>query len=76
MKQVILNLWKENRVFSIDNSEANYDLEVLKSSLCEYNDSYILVRGDITVTAASETQIAFKNCSHLLNVSQKLMAQQ
>ena len=76
MKQVILNLWQENRVFSIDNSEANYDLEVLKSSLCEYNDSYILVRGDITVTAASETQIAFSNCSHLLNVSQKLMAQQ
>ena len=63
MKQVILNLWQENRVFSIDNSEANYDLEVLKSSLCEYNDSYILVRGDITVTAASETQIAFRNCS-------------
>ena len=63
MKQVILNLWQENRVFSIDNSEANYDLEVLKSGLCEYNDSYILVRGDITVTAASETQIAFRNCS-------------
>ena len=63
MKQVILNLWQENGVFSISNSKANYNSEVLKSSLCEYNNSYILVRGDITVTAASETQVAFKNCA-------------
>ena len=72
MKQVILNLWQENRVFSIDNSEANYDLEALKSSLCEYNDSYILVRGDITVTAASETQIAFRNCSPFTKCIKKI----
>ena len=63
MKQVILNLWQENGVFSIGNLKANYNSEVLKSSLCEYSNSYILVRGDITVTAASETQVAFKNCA-------------
>ena len=54
-----------------DQSNANYDVgneiiyntEVLKSNLCDYNDAYILVRGDITVTAAPETQVAFKNCA-------------
>ena len=45
-----------------DNSESNYDvgneinynLEVLKSNLCDYNDAYILVNGDITIRAADE----------------------
>ena len=40
-----------------------YNTEVLKSNLCDYNDAYILVRGDITVTAAPTTQVAFKNCA-------------
>ena len=54
-----------------DNSKANYvvgseiiyNTKVLKSILCDYNDAYILVRGDITVTAAGETQVAFKICA-------------
>ena len=54
-----------------DNSKANYDggneiphnTEVLKSNLWDYNDAYILVRGDITVRAAPEIQVAFKNCA-------------
>ena len=52
-----------------DNSKSNYDAtneityhtEVLKSNLCDYNDAYILVRGEITVVAAPATQVAFKN---------------
>ena len=40
-----------------DNSKANYgvgneithNIEVLKFNLCDYNDVYILVRGDITI---------------------------
>ena len=40
-----------------DNSKSNYgaenkiiyNAEVLKSNLCDYNNTYILVRGDITV---------------------------
>ena len=40
-----------------DSSKANYEAgneityytKVLKSNLCDYNDAYILVRGDITV---------------------------
>ena len=31
--------------------------KVLKSTLCDYNDAYILGRGDITVTAAPATKI-------------------
>ena len=43
-------------------NEITYKTEVSKSNLCNYNDAYILVRGDITVTAAPATQVAFKNC--------------
>ena len=35
-----------------ERNEIIYNTEVLKSNLCDYNDAYILVRGDITVTAA------------------------
>ena len=55
----------------IDNSKSNYDAtneityntEILKSNLCNYNNGYILVRGDTTVVAAPGIQVAFKNCA-------------
>ena len=67
-----------------DQSNASYDAgnetidntEVLKSNLCDYKDPYILVRGNITVTAAPATQVSFKIVHHLLNISLKLMKQQ
>ena len=51
------------------NSKLSYDVtnkitcntDILKSNLCDYNDSYILVRSDITVAAAPATQVVFKN---------------
>ena len=54
-----------------DNSKSNYDAtneityntEILKSILCDYNDTYILVRGDIIVVASPATQVVFKNCA-------------
>ena len=55
-----------------DNSKANYNVgneiiyntEVLKSNLCDYNDVYILVRGNITIASHNlTTQIAFENCT-------------
>ena len=54
----------------IDNSKASYDsvneitynTEVLISNLCDYDVPYILVKVDITVTAAAQTQVACKNC--------------
>ena len=57
-------------------NEIIYITEILKSNLCDYNDAYILVTGDITVIAAPQTQEAFKNCAPFINVSQKLMKQQ
>ena len=52
-----------------DQSNANYDVgneviyntKVSKSNLCDYNDSYILVKGDIAIIGHQETQVAFKN---------------
>ena len=54
-----------------DQSNANYDVgneiiyntEVLKSNLCDYNDAYISVRGDITISGHQVIQLAFKNCA-------------
>ena len=45
------------------NYETRYNTEVLKSNLCDYNDIYILLRGDITVEAGDETEVIFKNCA-------------
>ena len=54
-----------------DNSKSNYDAtieitcntEILKSNLCDYNDAYILVKGDITVLTAPATEVGFKDCA-------------
>ena len=53
-----------------DNSKSNYgagneiiyNTKPLKFNLCDYNDAYILVRGDITIAGHNlATQVAFKN---------------
>ena len=44
-------------------NEITYKTEILKSNLSDYNDAYILVRSDITIIAAPQTQVAFKNCT-------------
>ena len=45
--------------------------EVLKYNLCNYNNVYILVRGDITIVGDNETQVAFNNCAPFTNCTQK-----
>ena len=67
MWQTIPNLWQENGTLSVIFTKKNYDvgtetihnIEVLKSSLCDYKNAYILVRGDITGRAAPAIQVAF-----------------
>ena len=63
MKPKILNLWQENETMSQANynaaNEITYNTEVLKSILCDCNYAYILVKGDITVTTASQAQVPF-----------------
>ena len=44
-------------------NEITYNAEVLNYNLCDYSDAYILLRGDITVTATGATKAAFKNCA-------------
>ena len=56
---------------SNDNSNANYSVgkeiiyntEDLRSNFYDYSDACILVIGHSTVTAASATQVVFKNCA-------------
>ena len=73
MKEAILNLWDENETSNEnDHLNANYDVgneiiyntEVWKSNLFDYNDAWILVRGDITIIGHQVTEIAFKNCTN------------
>ena len=65
MKQVILNLWQENATLSMINQmqtmmqEMDLSLLSVKSNLYDYNDAYILVKGDITVIPASATKVSF-----------------
>ena len=66
---------QSNTNYDIEN-EIIYNTEVLKSNLCDYNDAYILVRGDITLIEYNGIQVVFKIVHHSLNVSQKFMDQQ
>ena len=50
------------------NSQIKFKTTILKSSLCDYSDAYILVKGTITVkntVAANNTnkKLIFKNCA-------------
>ena len=40
-----------------------FKAKTIKSSLCDYSDAFILVTGNITVTANNDTDCAFKNCA-------------
>lgn len=42
-------------------NELIFNTEVLKSSLEDYYEVYILVRGNITIVEDNATQVAFKN---------------
>ena len=40
------------------------ETKVIKSSLCDYSDVYILLTGNLTVRKGNEnTKVAFKNCA-------------
>ena len=60
------------------NSQINFKTTMLKSSLCDYSDAYILVKGTITITGAGADEaarqtderdrgVAFKNCAPFIN---------
>ena len=44
-------------------STIKFETKVIKSSICDYSDVYILVTGDITATGSTnDTRVAFKSC--------------
>ena len=49
-----------------------FETEIIKSSLCGYSDPFILVTGNITVTAANDTDVAFKNCAPFSTCTTKI----
>ena len=60
------------------NSQIKFKTEMLRSSLCDYSDAYILVKGRITITGAGadaaarqdderDKGVAFKNCAPFTN---------
>ena len=58
------------------NRQINFKTSMLRSSLCDYSDAYILVKGNITVNdtaadgaAANNTneKVIFKNCAPFTN---------
>ena len=57
---------QSNASYDVGN-KISYNTEVLKSNLCDYNDAYILVRGDIVTTAHNNpTPVAFRNCASFI----------
>ena len=60
------------------NSQIKFKTTMLKSSLCDYSDAYIIVKGKITITGAGDDAaarqaderdkgVAFKNCAPFTN---------
>ena len=43
------------------NNSIEFETETIKSSICDYSDAFILVIGDIIVTANNDTHVTFKN---------------
>ena len=47
-----------------NSTTVKFETKVIKSSLCDYSDAYILVTGNITATGGdANTRVAFKNCA-------------
>ena len=65
------------------NSQIKFKTTMLKSSLCDYSDAYILVKGTITITGAGDDAAArqvdqrdkgviFKNCAPFTNCKSEI----
>ena len=64
------------------NKQTKFKTSMPRSSLCDYSDAYILVKGNITVnntaaagTAANNTnkKVIFKNCAPYTNCISKII---
>ena len=55
-----------------EGNEFFYNAEVLKSNLCDYNDSDILLRVSIAIARNVATRLAFKNYAPLIKCIPKI----
>ena len=78
---MIWNSWPENGTMSMINQTEtiiqgmklqNFNTEVLMFNLCDYNDAYILVRDNITITGNVAAWVTFKNCAPLTKCFTKI----
>ena len=53
-------------------NEIIYNTELLKFNLCDYNDAYILVRGDMTIIVLTVTPEIFKNFAPFIKCITKI----
>ena len=68
--QKILNLLNASDKYNTEYSEGNekdssikFETKVIKSNLCDYSETYVLLTGDITATGAdANAKVAFNNC--------------
>ena len=63
------------------NKQIRSKTAMLRSSLCDYSDAYILVKGNITVNSATaagaaanntDEEVVFKNCAPFANCISKI----
>ena len=69
-------------IFNV-NSQIKFKTTMLKSSLCDYSDAYIFVKGKITITGAGDDaadrktderdkRVAFKKCAPFTNCKSEI----
>ena len=74
----MVEIYHESRGTYNVNSQIKFKTTMLKSSLCDYSDGYILVKGTITIAGAGDNAAArqadkrdkgvvFKNCALFTN---------
>ena len=51
------------KVSTVNVSKIIYNTEVLKSNLFDYNNVYILGKGNVIVTITPVTYVSYKNCA-------------
>ena len=54
------------------NNSIKFETESIKSNFSDYFDAFILVTGDIAVTANDNTDVAFKNCAPFSTCTKKI----
>ena len=63
---------QSNANYSEEN-EITYSTDVSKSNFCNYNNAYILARGNISIIGQNlKTEVAFKNCATFLKYIPKI----